>query len=549
MTRRSLLALAAAPAASLPFALTDVSNAAGLRFRHNSGAFGAKYLPETMGPGCAFLDYDGDGWLDILLINGQDWPQRRRTRSPLQLLRNNRNGTFTDVTRAAGLDIDLYGMGVAVGDFNNDGFPDLYITAVGQSRLFRNNGNGTFTDITRQAGLAPRTGFSTSALWFDYNRDGLLDLFVCNYVRWSPEADVRCSLDGVNKSYCTPEAFRGSSCWLFRNLGNGAFEDVTARAGLFDPSSKSLGAALIDVDNDGWLDLFVANDTQPNKLYRNNHDGTFTESAVRLGVAFSEDGRARAGMGVDVADYRRDGRPGIAVTNFDNEMIGLFEPTGSGFADRASLRGIGPASRDRLGFGCLFGDIDLDGFPDLIAVNGHIDDTVRTVGRRSSHAQVPNLFLNQRGQSFRDVATEAGAGFASPKIARGLAFGDFDRDGDLDVLITTNNGPAFLYRNDVTPRHTSIRFRLEGRKSNRDAIGAIVHLYTSSGRQTQMVRSGSSYLSSSSLDLTFGLGLEPDVQRAVVYWPSGEVQEAARLTGNTTYHWREGARPQPLPAR
>lgn len=529
--------------------LTDVTAAAGLNFQHNTGAFGAKYLPETMGPGCAFLDYDGDGWLDILLVNGQDWPGHLRRHSTLKLLRNNRNGTFTDVTRAAGLDVELYGMGVAVGDFDNDGFPDVYITAVGQSRLFRNNRRGGFVDVTRAAGLAPRTGFSTSAMWFDYDRDGLLDLFVCNYVRWSPETDVRCSLDGTNKSYCTPEAYRGATCWLFRNRGNGTFEDVTAQAGLFDPSSKSLGVAMLDIDSDGWLDLFVANDTQPNKLYRNNRNGKFTESAVRMGVAFSEDGRARAGMGVDVADFRRNGKPGLAVTNFDNEMIGLYEPENAGFVDRAKDRGVGVASRDRLGFGCLFGDLNLDGYLDLIAVNGHIDDTVRNIGRRPSHAQVPHLFVNERGDRFRDAAPELGGDFATPKIARGLALGDFDRDGDLDLLITTNGGPALLYRNDLPAGNRSIRFTLEGRKSNRDAIGAVAHVFDATGRQTQMVKSGSSYLSASALPLTFGLGTQKEIQRAVIYWPSGQTQECGKLAGGASYRWVEGELPKLLDHR
>lgn len=552
--------------------LADVTAAAGIDFRHQTGAFGAKYLPETMGPGCAFLDYDNDGWLDILLLNGRAWPgheakvageANRRAASGIQLWRNNRNGTFTDVTRQAGLDVPLYGMGVAVGDFDNDGFPDLYITAVGQNRLFRNNRNGGFVDVTRAAGLAPRSGFSTSALWFDFDRDGLLDLFVCNYVRWAPELDVRCSLDGVHKSYCTPEAYRGATCWLFRNRGNGTFEDVTAKAGLFDPSAKSLGVALLDFDEDGWPDLFVANDTQPNKLYRNNRDGTFRECAVPYGVAFSDDGRARAGMGVDAADYRRNGRSALAVTNFDNEMIGLYEWEGKGFVDRARERGVGPASKDRLGFGCLFGDLNLDGYLDLVAVNGHIDDTVRNVGRRPSHAQVPHLFLNQQGQGgagFRDIAQEAGAAFAQPKIGRGLALGDFDRDGDLDLLLTTNGGRVHLYRNDLAEGRNSIRFYLEGRQSNRDAIGAVLQLEDGAGRQRQMVKSGSSYLSASARSLTFGvaagaeggrngLGQSLVVRNVVLRWPSGKVQEVARLQAGASYRWVEGELPQALPYR
>ncbi len=539
MTRRGLL-LAALAAEGPGFRLSDVSQAAGLNFTHNNGAFGQKYLPETMGPGCAFLDYDNDGHLDILLINGQDWPLHKRRRSTMQLLRNNGNGTFTDVTKPAGLDIEMYGLGVAVGDFDNDGFPDLYITAVGQSRLFRNNRRGGFVDVTDSSGLGKREAFSTSALWFDYDRDGLLDLFVCNYVRWSPELDVRCGLDGKSKSYCTPEAYRGSTSWLFRNKGDGRFEDVTAQSGLFDPSSKSLGVAMLDVDNNGWPDLFVANDTQPNKLYRNLGNGKFEEAAVALGVAFSEDGKARAGMGVDTADYNRSGRMSIAVTNFDNEMIGLFAPNGKAFTDQAGASGLGAATRDRLGFGCLFGDLDLDGHQDLIAVNGHIDDTVRTAGRGTSHAQVPNLFRNSGRGRFEDVAGAVGADFAKPKIARGVALGDFDNDGDLDVLLTTNGGAAYLYRNDVLSGNKGLRLRLEGRKSNRDGIGAVVKVHDASGVQTQIVKGGSSYLSSSERALTFGLARNAEATRVVIYWPSGRVEEHKGLKAGVSYVCVEG---------
>ena len=547
MTRRELLLALAAPEPRLQ--LEDVTRAAGIDFSHHTGAFGARYLPETLGPGCAFLDYDNDGWLDVLLVNGQDWPGHPRRKAGLQLYRNNRNGTFSDVTRAAGLDFSFYGLGVAVADFNNDGFPDLYLTGVGQNRLLRNTGRGSFVDVTAAAGLGNRTGFSTSAVWFDYDRDGHLDLFVCNYVRWSPEADVFCSLDGKTKSYCTPEAYRGTTCWLFRNRGNGTFEDVTAKSGLFDASSKSLGVAMLDFDQDGWPDLFVANDTQPNKLYRNNRDGTFREMAVRAGVAFAEDGRARAGMGVDAGDFRRTGREGLAVTNFDNEMIGLYEWTGGGFLDRAEETGVGAASRKTLGFGCLFFDADLDGHLDLLAVNGHIDDSVRNLARGPAYAQPPHLFLNNGQGRFRDISAEVGSGFRAPKVGRGLALGDFDRDGDLDVLLTTNGGPAYLYRNDVGNGHRSIRFQLEGRVSNRDAIGAVVEVEDAAGWQMRRIRSGSSYLSSSMRAATFGVGLQKMVKRVVVRWPNGRVDEFPGLATGATYHCVEGQAPRALPYR
>jgi len=538
LSRREFLAAGAAPlfAASNPqgspgFSLTDVTAESGIAFHHNSGAFGAKYLPETMGPGCAFLDYDGDGWLDVLLVNGMDWPGHKQHHSTMRLYHNNRNGTFTDVTERAGLGVEMYGLGVAVADYDNDGFPDIYVTAVGQNRLFRNNGRGRFIEVTTKAGLGGRTAFSTSAMWFDYDRDGLLDLFVCNYVRWSPEHDVFCSVDGKNKSYCTPEAYHGDTCWLFRNRGNGTFEDVTAKSGIFALSSKSLGVAMIDVDGDGWPGLFVANDTQPNKLYRNLRNGRFEDIAVHAGVAFSEDGRARAGMGVDAADFDNSGRTGIAITNFDDEMMALYRSKTPGvFQDAALPSGIGQASRNRLGFGCAFFDADLDGWLDLAAANGHIDQTVRNIAGNHGYAQAPHLFLNDRHGGFRDVASNVGAGFASPKVARGLAIGDYDRDGDLDLLITTNNGPAYLYRNnlhrnDVRNGNRAIRLLLRGVKSNRDAIGAVARLTTPDGTQTRTVRTGSSYLSQSALALTFGIGRRDRADRLVIEWPRGGVQE------------------------
>jgi len=529
------------PATASPgFRFTDVTGQAGIRFLHNSGAFGGKFLPETLGSGCAFLDYDGDGWQDILLINGSDWPGHKKSRTTLRLYHNNGNGTFTDVTRRAGLDVELYGMGVAVGDYNNDGFPDILITCVGQNRLFRNTGKGTFVDVTVSSGLGKREAFSTSALWFDYDRDGLLDLFVCNYVKWSPEHDVFCSLDGRHKSYCTPEAYRGETCWLFHNRGNGTFEDVTASSGIFDTSCKSLGVAMLDENRDGWPDLLVANDTQPNKLYRNQHNGTFKDAAVEAGLAFSSEGKARAGMGIDVADFENSGSPGVVITNFDNEMIGLYRLSGKTYEDIAPQTGVGLASKNSLGFGCAFLDVNLDGWLDFAVANGHIDETVRNIRGNVGYAQSPQLFLNNAKGGFQDVAAEVGGGFDQPKVGRGLAYADFDRDGDLDLLLTTNNGPAYLYRNDQLAGNRSIRFRLVGTKSNRDAIGATVQVFEGGLTQSQMVKGGSSYLSQSEFSLTFGLEKRDRIDRVVIDWPSGRTEEYKNLSAGHTYVCVEG---------
>jgi enediyne biosynthesis protein E4 len=553
MNRREFLIAAAGAAATAAwphtsaaqarpsFRLVDVTAGSGLLFQHHNGGYGQKLLPETLGSGCAFLDYDGDGWQDILVVNGMDWPGHARRRSTLGLFRNNRNGTFSDVTRSAGLDVEVYGMGVAVGDFNNDGFPDLLMTCVGQNRLFRNTGKGTFVDATRTSGLAGRTAFSTSALWFDYDRDGFLDLFVCNYVKWSAEHDVFCSRDGKQKSYCTPEAYRGDTCWLFHNRGNGTFEDVTATSGVFDTSSKSLGVAMLDDDQDGWPDLFVANDTQPNKLYRNQRNGTFKEVAIGAGLAFSADGKARAGMGVDAGVLDASNQATLAITNFDNEMIGLYRPLGRGLYEDVAMRaGIGAASRTTLGFGCAFADFDLDGALDLVVANGHIDETVRPIRGHVGSAQAPHLFLNQGNGVFRDVAAAVGADFSKPKVGRGLAVGDFDRDGDVDLLITTNNGPAYLFRNDQSSGNRSLRFHLAGTKSNRDAIGATVRIFHGGSSQSRLVKSGSSYLSQSELPVTFGVGPRDRVDRVVITWPSGATQEFTNVATGRAYHCVEG---------
>jgi hypothetical protein len=536
----------------------DITAKAGISFRHNNGAFGKKYLPETLGPGCAFIDYDNDGWPDILLLNGQDWPGHKRADSTLKLYHNNRDGTFTDVTAKSGLAVPMYALGVAVGDYDNDGYDDLFITALGQSHLFHNNGNGTFTDVTREAGLWGVNEFSTSAAWLDYDRDGKLDLVVANYVQWSAEKDLYCTLDGTHKSYCTPESYQGASARLWHNLGHGKFEDVTRKAGLYDPAAKSLGVAVLDYNQDGWPDIVLANDTQPNRLYLNKGNGSFEERGVAAGIGYSEDGVARAGMGVDAADYDRTGYPSLIITNFSNQMLSLYHNEGNGlFVDEAPRSNVGRATLLTLGFGCFFFDYDNDGWPDIFVANGHIENDIERVQKRVTYAEPPHLFHNLGGNKFEEVTRSMGAGFAAPRVARGAAYADIDNDGFLDLLVTTNGGPAYLFHNEGGTNH-SLRVRLRGTKSNRDGIGAVVRVASGRDKQWQMVHSGSSYLSQSELTLTFGLGSSQKADSIEVHWPSGQSDKLSGVSGGQVITVEEGkglvdtraySRPSPAPSQ
>ncbi len=519
----------------------DITRAAGIHFVHNNGAFGKKYLPETMGPGVAFIDYDNDGWQDIFIVNGTGWPGHPGHISTPVLYHNNHDGTFTDVTRKAGLAIPMYGMGVTVGDYDNDGYDDLFVTTYGQNHLFHNNRNGTFTDVTKKAGLEGPDEFGASAAWVDYDRDGHLDLVVANYVQWSPQKDLYCTMDGKTKSYCTPETYPGTSVRLWRNRGNGTFEDMTRKAGLYDTSSKSLGITILDANQDGWPDIAISNDTQPNKFYLNNHNGTFTEQGVPAGVAYSEDGVARAGMGIDAGDYDHSGFPSLLVTNFSNQMIGLFHNEKNGlFGDIGPESEVGRASLLTLGFGCFFFDYNLDGWPDIYVADGHLDPDIERIQQRVRFAEPPHLFKNLDGKGFEDVAAEMGKEFDAARVARGAAYGDVNNDGAPDIVITTNGGPASLFLNEGTTHH-ALRIKLVGTKSNRDGIGSVVYVKSGSLAQKEMLRSGSSYLSASELVLTFGLGSARQADLVEIHWPSGATDRLTNVKADAMVTVKEGS--------
>jgi hypothetical protein len=503
----------------------DTTRAAGIGFVHTNGARGRKYLPETMGSGLVVFDYDGDGKPDLFFVNSAEWPESRGKPSYQALYRNRGDGTFEDTTARAGLRIEAYGIGAAAADYDNDGDEDLYLNALGPDHLFRNRGDGTFEEVTRAAGVGD-PGFGSSATWIDYDRDGRLDLFVCNYVAWSPKTDIYCTLDGANKSYCTPESYKGSTNRLFRNRGDGTFEDVSEKAKVLDPTGKSLGVVAFDYDDDGFTDLAVANDTQPNFLYHNRGDGTFEEIGRTAGIAFSEEGKARGAMGIDAADYDGSGRESLVIGNFSNEMLALYHNEGRGlFIDDAAAAGIGQPSLLTLAFGCFFFDYDLDGRLDIFVANGHVENEIQAVQPSVTYAEPPHLFRGGPDGRFEETTAKVGGDLARPVVARGAAAGDFDGDGDLDIAITTNGGPAAVFRNDGGNANAFVRLRLVGAggKSNRDAIGARVRLTYGGRTQARTVRSAASYASQSEMALTFGLGaaVSGGTAAAEVRWPDG----------------------------
>lgn len=543
ITQLSAPAAAAATVVEIPVVkFTDITKESGIGFTHFNSASPEKLLPETMGAGVASLDFDNDGDQDLLFVNGTPWPWLT-VRMPLQTLKlyaNDGTGKFTDVTRGSGLDISVYGTGVAVGDFDNDGLVDVFITCVGANHLFKNLGGGKFQDVTASTGVAgDEKQWSTAACFFDYDNDGKLDLFVGNYVKWSREidAEVGYKIDGKTRAYGQPMNFEGSFPRLYHNEGNGKFTDVSVPAGIQVknsatgvPSAKTLGIVPIDLDGDGFMDLVVANDTTPNFAFHNERNGTFKECGATCGVAFDSYGNTRGAMGIDAAHYRNDDSIGVAIGNFANEMTALYvsQPGKMFFTDEAIPEGIGPASRLLLKFGVFFFDYDLDGRLDVLSANGHLDEEIVKLQKSQSYRQPAQLFWNtgaKSGASFVAVDQQhAGNDLFKLLVGRGSAFADIDGDGDLDVVLTQTGGAPLLLRNDQQLGYHWLRVKLAGTKSNRSAIGA--KLVAKVGGQTLIreVNPARSYLSASELPVTFGLGTATKVDSLEITWPSGQKQ-------------------------
>ena len=542
-------------------AFTDSTIHAGIDFVHETGAYGERLLPETMGGGVAFFDYDNDGDPDLLFVNSAPWPWRPQPATPTtsKLYRNRGDGTFEDVSEATGMDIALYGMGVATGDYDGDGFVDVFVTAVGENRLFRNLGGERFTDVTAETGVAGSPeAWSTSAAFADIDGDGDLDLFACNYVAWSPEIDreVDYRLTGIGRAYGPPTDFPGTDSYLYRNDG-GTFTDISEEAGVLvsnpstgQPVGKALAVLPTDVDGDRRLDLVVANDTVRNFLFLNQGGGRFREAGVDRGLAFDAGGAATGAMGVDAARYDNDDKLAVVIGNFANEMSSFYvaRPGEDLFSDDAIVSGVGAPSRRALTFGVFFFDADLDGRLDMIAANGHVEPEIQRVQASQSYAQPTQLFWNCGTDCPRRYALLDRVGdLATPVVGRGAAYADIDNDGDLDVAITQVGGRAVLLRNDQATGHNWVRVRLASQSPNRHALGAVVTADVAGHRQVRVVNPARSYLSQVELPLTFGTGGASRLDQLTVHWPSGDEETWTDIPSGGSYLVREGEAPSPLP--
>jgi hypothetical protein len=531
---------AAAPAASARGRVTfkEVTpQESGIRWAHNNAMSPQRYLPETVGAGCAFFDYDNDGWMDIYLVNSGPSDFYAPKPSPRNALyRNNRDGTFADVTDKAGVAGETFGMGAAAGDYDSDGWQDLYVTSYGRNILYRNNGNGTFTDVTMKAGVAA-PGWSTCATWFDFDKDGRLDLFVSSFVLYNKE--MSCGNNRLGRNfYCIPRIFKPRPSFLFRNNGDGTFADVSAASGIAASPGKSFGAVATDVNNDGLQDLFVANDTMPNFLFVNKGGGKFEEVGLAAGVAYGEAGNPRSGMGVDAADFDGDGWQDLFVANIDQELFSLYRNQKDlTFTDEPGE--IASATRLLSGWGLKFFDYDNDGDCDLFLANGHPDDMVETLTTRVKYKE-PILMFENTGRGFDDVSAESGAVFAKTFPARGMTVGDYDNDGDLDLLISNNGEPPALLRNEGGNRNNWLGLDLVAKGSNPGAVGAVITWQAGALRQTRLKTSGGSYLASHDPREILGAGRNPKIDSVEIRWPSGKVDKLSNLPVNVYVRVVEG---------
>ena len=563
MNRRSFLlsALAVIPAGKLfggmlsqsaPRPLfEDITAKSRIRFKHEASRTSQKYLPESMGGGVAMFDYDNDGWLDLFFVNGAEIkdpmplgasPDKSDPRFWNRLYRNNRDGTFTDVTETAGLQGRMYGMGVATGDYDNDGNVDLLVTNLGGNILYHNNGDGTFTDVTARAGVGG-SGWCTGACFVDYDRDGRLDLIVTRYVEWNFSSNVFCGEHKPGyRAYCHPDQFNAISYLVFHNNGDGTFTDVSKRCGIAGSPGKGLGIAINDFDGDGWPDVFVANDSVPEQLFRNNHDGTFSEVALPAGLAYDQNGHVFAGMGADFGDYENTGWPAVFVNALANQKYKLFRNDKGRFEDVTDATDLGALTISHSGWGAKWIDFDNDGRLDLFVVQGHVMDNIELTEPRLRYRESPLLLKNEQNR-LRDVSGQGGTAFRTPVAARGAAFGDLDNDGRIDVAINCNDGPAIILRNQGDSGNHWLTLNLVGSVGNRDALGAKVRLVSDNGpQQTAFVSTAGSYISASDKRVHFGLGPRKKVQLIEITWPSGTVQQLESIAADQTITIREPSR-------